>query len=91
MGFQLNQICSGEGMKFKVTSLEPLTVLCLEVEGWWKTYGTYRDQHGTHYVTWQVGESYPLTLGSSQMRNFNFSSPLPWCSVYEDGTVRHYR
>lgn len=78
-------------MKFKVINLDPLTVLCLEVEGHWKEYGTWKGHDGKPYVTWIPGETYELYMGNSQIRNFNFPPGLPWCSIYENGTISHYR
>lgn len=85
--FKPNQICEGEGMKFQVVSLDPLTVLCLEVEGQWKSYAAWQD-----HKTWIPGRTYELKMGNPDIRNFNFLPPdLPWCSVYESGDIRHYR
>lgn len=90
--FTLDQICEGEGMKFQVINLEPLTVLCLEVEGHWKEYGRWKGHNGQYYKTWVPGETYKLYMGNSSIRNFNFcDSRLPWCSLYENGKVAHYR
>lgn len=87
-GFQLGQICKGEGLVFKVIGLEPLRVRCLENSGWWGP-----EQYGRGYPTWKVGEEYELYFGSEAAgRNWNFSIPqLPWCSIYESGKVEHYR
>jgi hypothetical protein len=89
-GFKLGQFCEGEGLRFEVINLEPLKVRCLENSGWWSQYNKGLDE--TKYATWQVGEEYELYLGNSSIGNFNFKNyGLPWCSLYENGKVAHYR
>lgn len=95
--FYIGQLIEGEGVKFEVIKLEPLTVKCIEIKGFWANYGkkdtngNWVYEHGTHRRTWVVDEEYELRLGNSDIRNFNFNFDLPWCSCYEDGTFRHYR
>jgi hypothetical protein len=87
--FYLGQTCEGEGLKFEIVSLEPLVALCLENSGWWIQFNRGLDP--VKYPTWIVGQEYELTFGTQISRNFNFHSRLPWCSVYENGTINHYR
>lgn len=81
----LGQGFQGECLTFEVINLEPLTVRCLENSGWWARYNKgCEDSH----PTWEVGEEYQLYYGH---KSYNFQGHLPWCSLYEDGSVQHYR
>lgn len=85
----LGQVFQGECLQFEVINLEPLTVRCLENSGWWSRYNRGYDEK--EHATWKVGEEYELYYG---FKAYNFHTKhghLPWCSLYEDGSVQHYR
>lgn len=96
--FALNQILEGDGLKFQVVQIEPVTrVKCLVVSKFWQNVHRVAMPNNPSVMqeTWVVGKEYELreaTVAPEKCKSYVAASHLlPWHIFYTNGLVLHYR